>query len=205
MGSDALQRLYSPLRNFGPWDKSLWAYHISFACIPASISLIQPSLQQSVSDLSSMEVLQTKMWMAMPLRPRGSPAPHKVCSPCGQTPGLGSVRQSGCAAPSCFIPSLCCVSANCLATFCFSQVCSWLFFEILSPGTPTYAHKVQLVLGGFRYFKGLPSQLGCSKQKAKREHGGYKVNNGNSKGSSLLPLPIALYLLRKLLFPLCLA
>lgn len=117
--------------------------------------------------------------------------------PAGRPQALGvSVRQSGCPAPSCFIPSLGCVSANCLATFCFSQLCSWLCFEILSPGTPTYAHEVQLVLGGFRYFKGLPSHLSCSKQKAKREQGGYKVNNGNSKGSSPLPLPIALYLLR---------
>lgn len=94
MGSDAVQRLYSPPRCSGPWDKSLWAHHISFACIPASISLLQPSLRQAVPDLSSMEVLQTKMWMAMPLRPRGSPAPHKVCSPCGQTPGLGSECQA---------------------------------------------------------------------------------------------------------------
>lgn len=94
MGSGALQRLYSPPRSFGPWDKSLWAHHISFACIPAYISLIQPSLRQPVPDLSSMEVLQTKMWMAMPLRPRGSPAPHRVCSPCGQTPGLGSECQA---------------------------------------------------------------------------------------------------------------
>lgn len=39
----------------------------------------------AVTDLSSMEVLQTKIWTAMPLRPLGSPAPHKVCSPYGQT------------------------------------------------------------------------------------------------------------------------
>jgi len=117
--------------------------------------------------------------------------------PAGRPQALGvSVRQSGCTAPSCFIPSLGWVSANYLATFCFGQLCCWLFFDILSPGTPTYAHKVQLVLGGFRDLKGLPSQLGCSKQKARRERGGYKVNDGNSKGSSPLPLPIALYLLR---------
>lgn len=46
-------------------------------------------------DLSSMEVLQTKMWTAMPWRPLGSPAPHKVCSPCGQTPSsIRSERQA---------------------------------------------------------------------------------------------------------------
>lgn len=40
-------------------------------------------------------MLQTKMWTAMPWRPLGSPAPHKVCSPCGQTPSsMGSEGQA---------------------------------------------------------------------------------------------------------------
>lgn len=146
-----------------------------------------------------MEVLQTKIWTAMPLRPLGSPAPHKVCSPYRQTQSTRSEQQAGEQGQPCFSPlptsllgltpsrtshtatslSLVIPFVKCVGTANISPILSILCAPpppegeqrwriTRCPGSPTYTHKVHLILRDFWNLKRFPSQLDCSKQKTRK-------------------------------------
>lgn len=84
------------------------------------------------TDLLIMEVLQTKIWMAMPLRPLGSPAPHKVCSPYRQTQSTRSEQKAGKQGQRSFLPSLHPVAGSHLLSHfphCYQPFSVWPFVK----------------------------------------------------------------------------